>query len=221
MKTKVSQIPKGEMVFIPGMNDWGGELADSLRDVLLFALCTWCSSKASSRPRKERYSGKMETPEVSMSSWHRGDAGGGAAGAAASGLWGVCPACPKLGHCHGICPGSHGKHHLKLCSWQEGKGGDHAQHTEEHLSSVFQWVGPQILKFSPWLCVWNCLLCQPLHSCASIAQQDPPPFPAGIRNAQECFKQRLVTVLETSISLSGYLLGVALILVKTAVLGIS
>lgn len=77
----------------------------------------------------------------------------------------------------------------KLCSW------DHAQHTETHLSSVFQWVGwakSQILKFNPCLCMWLCLLlCQPLHSCASITQQDPPAFPAGIRNAQECFKQRL------------------------------
>lgn len=73
-------------------------MADFCRDIL-FALCIRWSSKASSRHRKERCSGKIETPKVFSPTRHRGDAGAGSRAVLAfpSELWCVCPACPEQG----------------------------------------------------------------------------------------------------------------------------
>lgn len=145
------------------------------------------------------------------------------------GSFGECPACPSQG-------AEGGRHQPKTVFMARRQRRGSCPVHRKAIIKIFQWAEwakPQILMFNPSLCIWNFLLCQPLHSCASITQwvpatpsrsQNVPAFPVGIRDAQECFKQRLFTVLVTSNSLSGYLhrlLAVVLTLVKTAVLGIS
>lgn len=152
-------------------------------------------------------------------------------------LWCVCPACPRArsavscaqGSCRGV-TGRRWKTPPQTCvNGKKAKEGI----MPSTQKSIYQAFLNELGKQNPssqssiprFVCIWNCvLLCQPLHSCASIPLQVPPAPPAGIRNGQEHFKQRLSAMLKTSICLAGYLfrsLGVVLTLVKTAVLGIS
>lgn len=189
-------------------------MADFLRDVLSFAMCTLCLYKASSEHRKERCPRKIKKSQR-FELTHSKKKTVMLHVAFATGLLCLCTASPgarsAVGYAHGSCGGVTGRTQ-ETPPWNCING----KKTKEAImpntqKSIYQVFSNELSKQTPsswssvlgFVCVGNgdffCTsLCIPVPASTSQSHQQSQP---ALGSAQESFNQRLSAVMETSVRL--------------------